>query len=311
MNSVVVTGGAGFIGSHLADELVRQGYQVIVLDDLSTGKKENIEGLLASSRAGSVRFIKDNITNLPMLRRLFSGVDYVLHLAAIASVPGSIQDPLFSHGVNLTGTLNVLLAAKENRVKKVICASSAAVYGDTATLPHSEDMIPNPQSPYAVNKLAMEYYCEVFQKVYDLKTVCLRFFNVYGPRQDPNSQYAAVIPKFISIILAGKVPVIFGDGKQTRDFVFIKDAVEAFITAAVSGATGVFNIGTGDAVTIDELTALIIKVTGKDMIPVYREARPGDIKHSLADISRARAFGYRPKYSLEEGLKETIRFTLK
>jgi UDP-glucose 4-epimerase len=309
MVRAVITGGAGFIGSHLASELAGRGYQVIILDDLSTGKKENIESLLASSRAGSVRFIQDSVTNLPMLRTLFLSVDYVFHLAAIASVPGSIRDPLSSHEVNLTGTLNVLLAAKENKVKKVVCISSAAVYGDTPVLPQREDMLPNPQSPYAVTKLAAEYYCKVFQEVYNLKTVCLRFFNVYGPRQDPNSQYAAVIPKFISAVLEGKAPVIFGDGKQTRDFVCVKDAVEAAITAAVSCATGIFNIGTGEAVTINELTALIIKVTGKDITPVYREARPGDIKHSLADISRARAFGYRPKYSLEEGLKEIVGAT--
>lgn len=308
MKSAVVTGGAGFIGSHLADELARRGYRVIILDDLSTGKKENIEGLLAPSPyAGSVQFIQDSVTNLPVLQALFQ-IDYVFHLAAIANVPRSVQEPLSSHNVNMTGTLNVLLAAKENRAKKVVYFSSSAVYGDTITLPQREGMVPNPQSPYAVTKLAGEHYCKVFQDVYSLNTICLRYFNVYGPRQDPNSQYAAVIPKFISRVLKGKVPIIFGNGEQTRDFVFVRDAVAAAILAAESDATGIFNVAVGKQVSINELAQLVLKVAGKVLEPVHQESRPGDIGHSLADISKARAFGYHPRYSLEEGLKEVVRY---
>ncbi len=311
MKKAVVTGGAGFIGSHLARELVKQGYWVIILDDLSTGRIENIESLLEQPPdVGSVKFIQGSITDLRVLRALFQSADYLFHLAAIASVPESVRDPLYSHNVNTTGTLNVLLAARENKVKKVIYISSAAVYGDTATVPQREEMVPNPQSPYAVTKLAGEHYCKVFQDVYSLNTICLRYFNVYGPRQDPNSQYAAVIPIFISRALEGKPPIIFGDGEQTRDFVFVRDAVAAAILAAESDATGVFNVATGNTVTINELAELVVKIAGKDLQPVYQESRTGDISHSLADISQAKAFGYTPRYSLEEGLNETVRYIL-
>ncbi len=307
MKKVVVTGGAGFIGSHLSEELAKRGYEVIILDDLSSGKMENIRGLLTpGTYTGRVRFVRDSISNLSVLQTLFNEVDYVFHLAAIASVPASINDPLLSHQVNLTGTLNVLLAAKDNKVKKVVAISSAAVYGDTPTLPQREDMLPNPQSPYAVNKLSAEYYCKVFKSVYDLNYVCLRYFNVYGPRQDPNSAYAAVIPKFIDMALERKAPVIFGSGEQTRDFVFVKDAALAAILAADSDAIGVFNIASGQPISVRELAYQILKVTGSDIPPVFREYRSGDIMHSLADISRARTFGYHPGYTLEEGLKETV-----
>jgi UDP-glucose 4-epimerase len=201
----------------------------------------------------------------------------------------------------------VLLAAKENKVKKVIYASSSSVYGDTPTLPKKEDMPPNPQSPYAVTKLCSEYYCQVFHQVYGLPTVCLRYFNIYGPRQDPNSQYAAVIPIFIKRLSEGKPPIIFGDGEQSRDFTFVKDAVEANILAAESNASGVFNIGTGKRITINELAVLIARLLDKGIKPIHQKPRLGDIKHSLADISKAKQFGYNPKYNLEEGLKQTIR----
>ncbi len=304
MSKVIVTGGAGFIGSNLADELVRWGYQVIILDNLYTGKRSNIEPLLKDRKA---EFVQGSITNLSLLRKLFSGVDYVFHQAAIPSVPRSIKNPKASHNVNITGTLNVLLAARDEGVKKVVYASSAAVYGDSPTLPKVEDMTPNPLSPYAVTKLMGEYYCEVFHNIYGLNTICLRYFNVYGPRQDPNSQYAAVIPKFIDNLLAGKPPVIFGDGEQSRDFAFVGDVAEANILAAESQATGVFNIGSSIRVTINQLTQMIIKLVGNSAVrPAYVEQRSGDILHSLADISRARSFGYHPKYSLEQGLKETV-----
>ena len=303
MPKAVVTGGAGFIGSHLAEELARRGYQVIILDNLSTGKTENVAHLLSQDNA---EFIQGSITDLSLLEKTFRGVDYVFHQAAIPSVPRSIESPLDSHEVNITGTLNVLLAAKSNSIKKVVYASSSSVYGDTPTLPKREDMLPNPQSPYAVTKLTAEYYCQVFHQVYRLPTVCLRYFNIYGPRQDPNSQYAAVIPKFIKRVSQGKPPIIFGDGKQTRDFTFVKDAVEVNILAAESDAADIFNIGKGESITINELAHLIIRLVGNNVAPTHQQPRAGDIRHSLADISRAREFGYNPKYNLEQGLKETI-----
>ena len=303
MKRAVVTGGAGFIGSHIADELVARGYQVAIIDDLSTGNKENIAALLKQS---NVEFIEGSIVDLSLLNKLVRGVDYVFHLAAIASVPRSVKNPQASHEVNITGTLNVLLAARDTSVKKVIYASSCAVYGDTPTLPIKEEMLPNPQSPYAATKLAGEYYCQVFHQVYGLPTVCLRYFNVYGPRQDPDSQYAAVIPKFIRRVIDDKPPIIFGDGEQTRDFTFIIDVVEANILAAESEATGVFNIGRGQSISITRLAELIIELTGIILKCVHEEPRPGDIIHSLADISRARSFGYEPRYNLEEGLRKTI-----
>jgi UDP-glucose 4-epimerase len=300
----IVTGGAGFIGSHLSKELVGRGYQVVILDNLSTGRISNIEPLLGS---GNAEFVRGSITNLSWLEGLFSGADYVFHQAAVPSVPRSIKDPKTSHNTNITGTLNVLLAAKDNGVKKVVYASSSSVYGDAPTLPKVEDMIPKPLSPYAVTKLAGEYYCKVFQEIYGLDTVCLRYFNVYGPQQDPNSPYAAVIPLFIANALAGKPPIIFGDGEQSRDFTFVKDVAEANILAAESEATGIFNIGGAKRVTINHLVRLIIRLVGNRAVkPVHEEPRPGDIVHSLADISKAGAFGYRPKYSLEKGLEETV-----
>ena len=300
---VAVTGGAGFIGSHLVEALVSRGYQVTIIDDLSTGKKQNVGKLLGDK----VDLIQASVTDPSLLTRLFQNIDYVFHLAALPSVPRSIEAPLASHQVNITGTLNVLVSARDNGVSKVVYASSSAVYGDSPLLPKREDMTPNPQSPYAVTKVGGEYYCKVFQTVYGLDTVCLRYFNVYGPRQDPNSQYAAVIPRFISRALEGNPPIIFGDGEQTRDFTFVRDAVEANILAAESDATGVFNIGSRSRTTINELAKLIARLLATGVKPIYQEPRAGDIRHSLADISKARQIGYNPKYSLEEGLKETIR----
>jgi len=304
MKKVIVTGGAGFIGSNLVKELARKAYQVTVIDDLSTGKNENLEPLLAND---NVRFIQGSITDLPLLQRLFHNASYVFHVAALPSIPRSIENPLASHNANATGTLNVLISARENKVEKVIYSSSSSVYGDTPTLPKQEDMMPNPRSPYAVAKLAGEYYCRAFQQVYNLNTVCLRYFNVYGPRQDPDSQYAAVIPRFIHNCLQGKPPLIYGDGKQTRDFTYVDDVVTANILAAESQATGTFNIGTESSVSINELAGLVLKLTGKDIRPVHQDPRPGDIRHSLAAISKAGSFGYKPAYSLEQGLRETIK----
>ena len=299
----LVTGGAGFIGSNLCQELAERGKHVIILDDLSTGKVKNIEPLLKKE---NVEFTQGSITDLALLQRVFQGVDCVFHLAALPSVPRSIENPLASHNANITGTLNVLLAARDNKVRKVIYASSSSVYGDTPTLPKTEDMLPNPQSPYAVTKLAGEYYCQVFERVYNLPTICLRYFNVYGPNQDPNSQYAAVIPRFISRLLEDEPPVIFGDGEQSRDFTFVEDAVAANILAAESDITGVFNAGAGKRITINELAQLISSIMAREIEPIHQEPRPGDIKHSLADISKAQGFGYNPRYSIQEGLTRTI-----
>ena len=299
---VAITGGAGFIGSHLAEELAT-GNSVIIIDDLSTGRKENIDSLIEKD---NVRFIMGSILDLNLLQEAFGGVDFVFHLAALPSVPRSIKDPQTTNEVNITGTLNVLLAARDNKVKKVIYSSSSSVYGDTPILPKKEDLPACPQSSYAVTKLCGEYYCQVFQQVYQLNTVCLRYFNVYGPRQDPNSQYAAVIPSFISRALAGKPPIIFGNGEQTRDFTFVKDAVVASILAVDRDATGVFNIGSGNRTSINDLAQLIARLIAIGAKPIYHQPRPGDIRHSLADISKARQIGYNPKYSLEEGLTKTI-----
>jgi UDP-glucose 4-epimerase len=299
---ILITGGAGFVGSNLAYELATDN-SVIIVDDLSTGRVENIAGIIDKE---NVTFIKSSIRDMHMLQDMLKGVDFVFHQAAICSVPRSVDDPILTNDVNITGTLNVLLAAKNNSVKKVIFASSSSVYGDTPNLPKTEDVIPNPQSPYAVTKLAGEHYCKVFYQTYKLPTVCLRYFNVYGPLQNPDSQYAAVIPRFMSRVSQGKSPIIYGDGNQTRDFTFVQDIIQANIIAAETNATGIFNIGTGGNTTINALAEAIIKIMGKDLGLIYEEPRTGDIRDSLADISKAKAIGYKPRYSLEEGLRETI-----
>ena len=300
---VVVTGGAGFIGSHLAEELQNRGHYVIVLDDFSTGKRANIDRIL---KKNSVEFVEGSVTDLALLQTLFKETEYVFHQAALARVPFSIENPLAANEVNITGTLNVLLAARDNKVKKVVFASSSSIYGDTDVLPQHEAMYANPLSPYALTKLAGEYYCSIFRNIFKLDTICLRYFNVYGPRQDPHSQYAMVIPAFISRVLAGTPPVIFGDGEQSRDFTFIHDVVNANIRAAESDVNGVFNIGGGKNITINQLAQLIIKLLQKDLGPVYDKPRLGDVKHTLADVSKAKVFGYKPEWSLEDGLKKII-----
>ena len=300
---VAITGGAGFIGSSLAHELATNN-RVIIIDDLSTGRIENIAGLIDEE---NVTFIQSSILDLHLLEEAFNGIDFVFHQAAIPSVPRSIENPLLTNEVNIRGTLNVLIAARNSKVQKVVFASSSSVYGDTPTLPKKEDMTPNPQSPYALTKLAGEYYCQVFYQIYKLPTVCLRYFNIYGPRQDPNSQYSAVIPMFIAQVRQDKPPIICGDGNQTRDFTFIQDAVRANIIAAESNATGIFNIGTGGNTSINGLAKTVMKIMGKDLQLIYQEPRAGDIRDSLADISKARVAGYEPRYSLEDGLRETIR----
>src|SRR4030042_1055005 len=305
MKKAVVTGGACFIGSPLSEELSKRDYHLIILDNLSTGKRENIAPLLDNK---NVEFIQGSITDLPLLQKLFKNVDYVFHLAAIASVPRSIEAPQECHEVNVTGTLNVLLCARDNRIKRLVNTSSCAIYGDAPGLPKKEDMPINPLSPYAVAKLAAENYCQIFQKVYNLSTVSLRYFNIFGPRQNPDSEYAAAIPRFIKIKSKGNTIHIYGDGQATRDYIYVKDAVAAFILAAESEASGIYNIGSGKSTTVNELVELISKLTGDNTPPVYGPPRPGDLLHSLADASRAKTFGFRPGYSLEAGLKETVNW---
>jgi len=299
---VVVTGGAGFIGSNIAEELYANN-EVIIIDDLSTGRLQNIAPL---GKLSNVSFFQGTITDLSLLLKAFDRADYVFHQAALASVPMSIQDPLRTNEVNILGTLNVLVAARDRHVKKVVFASSCAIYGDTPTLPARESMPLNPLSPYAVTKATGEQYCSVFSQVFGLATSCLRYFNVYGPRQDPSSEYAAVVPKFITAALAGKPLTIFGDGQQTRDFVFVKDVVSANISAAQTDITGAFNIGSGRQTSVIELANLVLRLTGRDVAPLYHPPKPGEIRHSFADISRAREFGYSPKHNLEEGIRKTI-----
>ena len=298
---IVITGGAGFIGSNLARSLCEEN-EVIVIDNLLTGRYENISDI-----ADRIRFVREDVNNIDMLMSEFQSVDYVLHQAALPSVQRSVEDPVTSNMNNIDGTLRVLVAARDCGVKKVVYASSSSVYGDTPILPKREDMKPNPKSPYAITKLAGEYYCRVFSEIYGLKTACLRYFNVFGPRQDPNSQYAAVIPLFITRTLNRNPPIIFGDGLQTRDFTFVKDVVLANVLAIESQAVGIFNIACGRQITLNDLADRIMEITGIQMKKVFDLPRKGDIKDSLADISYAkRMLGYEPRFDLNLGLKETI-----
>jgi UDP-glucose 4-epimerase len=298
---LAITGGAGFIGSNLA-QLLAQNNQVVIIDDLSTGKQENLAGINAT-------LIEGSILDLDLLQSAFQGVKCVFHQAAIASVQKSVQDPIGTSRVGIEGTLNVLVAARDAGVKKVVYASSAAVYGDSPQLPKKEDMCPQPQSPYAVSKVAGEHFCRTFQELYGLETVALRYFNVFGPGQDPTSEYSGVISKFISAMANGLQPTIYGDGEQTRDFVYVKDVVRANIQASQSGR-GVYNIASGKRTSLNQLLAIIGEIFGRDPRPKYERARSGDIRDSLADISHALEIGYMPEYSLESGLEETIKWFL-
>ncbi len=295
-----ITGGAGFIGSNLAQTLA-DGDEVVVVDDLSAGRRENLAGL-------DIELVEGSILDLDLLKEAFEGCDCVFHQAAIASVQRSVEDPISTSRVGVEGTLNVLVAARDAGAERVVFASSAAVYGDSPLLPKREDMRPEPKSPYAASKLAGEGYCIAFNEVYGMRNVVLRYFNVYGPRQDPNSEYAAVIPKFVSAYLAGDAPVIFGDGVQTRDFVYVKDVVRANILASEGSCSGVYNIASGTRTSLNELSGLVKKITGSELEPVYSEARAGDIRDSVADISLAENLGYSPKYTMEEGLREAIQW---
>jgi len=304
----LVTGGAGFIGSHIVERLVQEGQHVRVIDNLSTGKRKNIEPFLEK-----IEFIEGDVRDLELVRKAMDGVDYVLHQAAVPSVPRSVKDPLTTNAVNIEGTLNILIAARDAGVKRVVYASSSSVYGDTPVLPKHEGMKLEPRSPYAVSKLGGELYCQVFYHVYGLETVVLRYFNVFGPRQDPESQYAAVVPKFIAALLRNEPPTIFGDGEQSRDFTYVENVVEANLLAAQAKgpdvAGQVFNIACGTRVTINKLAQMLAEIIGVDpeLKPHYAPPRPGDVRHSLADISKGQRFlGYHVKVDLFEGLKRTV-----
>ncbi len=309
MARYLITGGAGFIGSHLAETLVKRGEEVVVLDNLATGKRENL--VPAEKGPGRLTFIEDDMRDPAACRRAMQGVDFVLHQAARPSVQRSVEDPLLSHDVNVNGGLNVLMAAKEAGVKRVVTASSSSVYGDRepADAPKHEGMDLRPMSPYAANKVAMEYYCRVFHKVYGLETVCLRYFNVFGPRQDPHSAYAAVIPRFIFAMLEGKRPTVFGDGKQSRDFTYVDNVVAANLAACTApGAAGqAFNVASGESQSLLRLLEVLEGLTGKKADPEFGPPRTGDVRYSLADLSRAReVLGYEVEVGFEEGLARLV-----
>lgn len=300
---IAITGGAGFIGSNLVHSLCPEN-EVIVIDNLLTGHYENISDI-----ADCIRFIREDVNNLDMLMREFESADYVLHEAALPSVQRSVEDPVTTNRNNIDGTLNVLVAAKNCGVERVIFASSSSIYGDTSQIPVKETSPQRPLSPYAVTKLAGEHYCKIFHEVYGLETVSLRYFNVFGPEQDPGSEYAAVIPKFINLINNGGRPVVYGDGEQTRDFVFVEDVVRANMLAceAPKAAGKIFNIASGKGTSLNKLLDIIGKITDRRIVPIYTDPRRGDIRNSVADISQAREIlGYRPQVEIEEGIRTML-----
>ncbi|HSC31980.1 MAG TPA: SDR family oxidoreductase [Gemmatimonadaceae bacterium] len=304
----VVTGGAGFIGSHLVEHLVTAvgGHRVTVLDNFSTGRRENLEPWLER-----IRVVEGSVTDPDACREAIAGADFVLHQAALPSVPRSLRDPLASHEANATGTLNVLIAARDAHVQRVVYAASSSAYGNTAELPKREEMLPRPLSPYAAAKYAGEQYCRAFHASFGVATVALRYFNVFGPRQDPSSQYAAVIPKFIMCAVAGESPTIFGDGEQTRDFTFVRNVVRANLLACEAPAAALgeaYNVGCGERVSVNVLWRRIRDLLGATVDARYEPARTGDVRDSLASLDRVRTMlGYTPVVALDEGLRETIR----
>ena len=300
----LVTGGAGFIGSHITERLVGEGHLVRVLDDFSSGHEANLE----SFRSG-VELIRGDICDKQLVSKATKGVDAVFHEAALGSVPRSVADPVTTHEVNITGTLNVLLASRDAGVKRVVYASSSSIYGETPILPKREDMMVQPLSPYALSKLVGEHYASVFKHVYGFEVVSLRYFNIFGPRQDPESQYAAVIPRFITALLDGKSPVVYGDGLQSRDFTYVDNVVNANLLAAeADGAAGrAFNVACGGRYTLLDLLARLKEIIGSDIEPIHEAARAGDVRGSQASIEAAeQALGYRVSVDFEEGLRKTV-----
>ena len=301
-----MTGGAGFIGSHIVDRLVNDGHTVRILDNFFEGKESNI-----AHNSGRIEVIRGDIRNKEDVKRAVDGMEYILHQAAMRSVPMSVENPYPYNDVNITGQLNLLMAARDAGVKRLIFASSSSVYGSNPILPKHEDMLPMPISPYAVTKLAGEAYCSMFTELYGLETVSLRYFNVFGPRQDPNSQYAAVIPKFITAIMNDERPVVFGDGLQSRDFTYVENNVEANLKActAPDAAGKVFNIACGETYSLLDVIAAINELLGKSIEPIFAPPRAGDVKHTQADIEKAREIiGFNPSVTFMEGLEKTVRW---
>jgi len=310
MAAYLVTGGAGFIGSHIVEMLLERRERVRVLDNFSSGKRENLQ-FQNHAQVPNLEVVEGDVRDLDAVRQATSGVDYILHHAALVSVAQSMADPLMAHEMNATGTLNVLLAAREAGAKRVVLASSAAVYGDNDDLPLKETAAPRPLSPYAASKLAGEAYCRMFYAAYGLPTVCLRYFNVFGPRQDPNSQYAAAIPKFIAALLRGEPPTIYGDGTQSRDFVYVANVVQANLLACEKNdAIGkVVNIACGDRRTLLDLYRDLTALIGTALRPVFAPARAGDVKHSMAAIDQAKqVLDYQPQVEWRDGLRHTIQW---
>ncbi len=308
MSNVLVTGGAGFIGSHLAEALLGEGHRVRVLDDFSTGKREN---LIFDKKYPSLEIIEGDIRHLAICHKAMKGIEYVFHQAALPSVQRSVEDPLGSNAVNGGGTLNILFAAREEKAKRVIYASSSSIYGDTPTLPKHEEMLSHPLSPYALQKYIGEQYCRLFYELYGLETVSLRYFNIFGPKQDPNSIYSAVIPKFIEALLQGSPPIIFGDGEQSRDFTYIENVVQANLLAmSAEHLHGeAINIACAERTSLNQLVNVLRKILGSKVSPVYEEPRKGDVRHSLADIRKGKEIlNYEPKVGVELGLRKTVEF---
>ena len=303
MNAYLVTGGAGFIGSHLAEELSARGHRVRIVDNLSTGKRANLAAV------PSAEFMEGDLADPQVAERAVAGMDYVLHQAAIPSVPRSVKDPATSNRSNITATLNVLVAARDAGVKRLVYAASSSAYGNTPTLPKREDMPANPLSPYALQKFVGEQYCQMFTKLYGFSTVSIRYFNVFGPRQDPGSPYSGVISLFAAALLAGRRPSIQGDGSQTRDFTYVANVVDGVLRAceAPAAAGEVINVATGGRISLTDLLLAMNRLNGTQIEPTYQEARAGDVRDSQADISKARAIlGYAPLVSLSDGLKLTL-----
>ncbi len=305
MASYLVTGGAGFIGSHLTEALVRRGETVRVVDSLITGKRENL------AHVGAVDFVEGDLADAAVAASAVRGIDYVLHQAAIPSVPRSVQDPLTSNRANITASLSLLVAARDAGVKRLVYAGSSSAYGDTPTLPKREDMPTNPLSPYALQKLVGEQYCQMFTRLYGFETVSIRYFNVFGPRQDPGSPYSGVISLFSAALLDGRQPIIYGDGEQTRDFTYVANVVDGVLRAcAAREASGeVINVATGGRISLNDLLHVMNSIVGTNIEPIYQAARSGDVRNSQADITKAQTIlGYSPTVGLEEGLRHTVEW---
>ena len=301
----LITGGAGFIGSNIVETLLNRGDQPRVLDDFSTGKRENLDAF-----KNDIEIIEGDIRDYATVEKAVVGIDFVLHQAALPSVPRSVAQPLLSNAVNIDGTLNVLEASRQAKVNKFVLASSSSVYGESEELPKHEDMIPGPLSPYAISKLTGEHYARVFYQLYGLPTVSLRYFNVFGPRQDPGSEYSAVIPKFITALANGQQPTVYGDGEQSRDFTYIDNTVDGNILAAESPdmAGEVYNCACGSRFTLNELLNRLRNILGVDIEAIYTDPRPGDIKHSFAAIEKITQYGFKPTVDFDEGLRRTVEF---